>query len=66
MASDKIASHMDKQVSQCSKMQGGTVMGAGPNTVGNPKVGENVKSPFTMQDQNREQGGPPKNKYHDV
>ena len=66
---DKIQKHMDKLNAAACSSQGGASRGQGPKSAKDPKKsGDAVTnaSKYTTQDQSREQGGPPKNKFHDV
>ena len=63
---DKTTKHMDSLSAKAAKSQGGGNRDQGPKGAGNVKSGDSVKSRYTTQDQSRSQGGPPKNKYHDV
>ena len=66
---DKIQRHMDKLNANACREQGGASFDQGPSSSKNPKKsGDSVTNPskYTTQDQSREQGGPPKNKFHDV
>lgn len=66
---DKVHKHCDALSAKVSKKQGGANRGQGPKSASKLKAsGDAVThpTPFTKQDQSREQGGMPKNPYHEV
>ena len=66
---DKTLKHMSGQAAKVQRQQGGANLDQGPNGASSPKKsGDAVTNPtfYTKQDQSCEQGGPPKNKFHDV
>ena len=66
---DKILKHADSLASQAASSQGGSVQNAGPDSSASPKAsGDAVTNPtfYTKQEASRENGGGPKNKFHDV
>jgi len=66
---EKVEKHMDRLNAAASKFQGGAVRNSGPKSSKGPKAsGDQVTNPsfYSSQDQDREQGGGTKNKFHDV